>query len=63
METKDKNTVGKLCLELAKTERNFILKKGETTVALQRDDIERAYEDRLFAMVEKVAGGEKKAGK
>jgi Skp family chaperone for outer membrane proteins len=63
LQVKDKNTVGKLCLELAKTERNFILKKGETTAALQRDDIERAYEDRLFAMVERVAGGERKAGK
>jgi hypothetical protein len=63
LDTKDKSTIQKLCLELAKTERNFILKKGETTAALQRDEIERDYENRMFAMVEKIVGTEKKASK
>lgn len=33
-----------ISVELAKTERNFILKKGESTVALQREEIEARYE-------------------
>jgi hypothetical protein len=54
MRTKDTKIVDKLCLELAKTERNFVLKKGESTVALQREGIERDYENRIFAMIEKI---------
>jgi hypothetical protein len=57
---KDAKTADKVCLELAKTERNFILKRGETTVALQRDEIERDYESRLITMIEKILGAERK---
>jgi hypothetical protein len=36
-----KSTFDKMCIELVKTERNFILKKGETTLSLRRDEIEQ----------------------
>lgn len=38
------DAVKTISAELAKTERNFILKKGESTVALQREEIEARYE-------------------
>jgi|tagenome__1003787_1003787.scaffolds.fasta_scaffold20947338_3 hypothetical protein len=49
---KDGKIPEKLVLELAKTERNFILKKGETTVGIQRDMIERDYEAQIGKIVE-----------
>jgi len=58
-DTRDPKIVDKQCLELAKTERNFVLKKGESTVTLQRDAIERDYENRMVAFVEKILGGKK----
>lgn len=59
MQTKDNAVVGAICQDLAKTERNFVLKKGESTVALKRDEIERDYETRLFTLIEKLESSEK----
>ena len=37
----DKPTIKHMCNELIKTERNFILRKGETTIALRKDELEQ----------------------
>jgi hypothetical protein len=50
----DKDAINKIALELVKSERNFILKKGESTVALQREVFERDYESLISKTVESV---------
>jgi hypothetical protein len=50
----DPKIIEKVCTELLKTERNFVLKKGETTVGLQRETIERDYDAQLTKMLEAV---------
>jgi hypothetical protein len=47
-----KTTLDKLCLELAKTERNFVLKKGETTISLRRDEIEQMDDSSVAKLLE-----------
>jgi len=54
LQHKDVKALEKLFMELMQTERNFILKKGETTVALQRDTIEKDYESQITKLVEAV---------
>lgn len=49
-----KDTLDKICLELVKTERNFILKKGETTISLRRDEIEQMNDNSVARIVEQV---------
>jgi hypothetical protein len=51
---KDQKLIEKVCQELVKTERNFVLKKGETTVALQREQIEKDYDAFLTKAVETI---------
>lgn len=61
IQSKDNKVIEKTALEMLKTERNFILKKGETTLALQKDQLERENDNRLIAMLERMAGvGSKK---
>jgi hypothetical protein len=52
MRQKDEKTIEKIAVELVKTERNFILKNGETTVAIQRETIEQDYDTRLNKTLE-----------
>ncbi|GEO97832.1 hypothetical protein [Methylobacterium haplocladii] len=52
--TDDKKLIGSICNEITKTERNFILKKGQTTVSLRRDEMEIQYENNLLAKVERI---------
>ncbi|MGY5801884.1 hypothetical protein ACXHMN_11155 [Rhizobium sp. LEGMi12c] len=47
----DKKLLSTIATELSKTERNFILKKGETTINLQREQLELAQES---ALIEKI---------
>ena len=67
MQSGNKDAVAKITAELSKAERNFILKKGETTVGLQREEIEARYEaavaekaenllDKLGSLVRPTAG-------
>ena len=57
--TKDKKTLERIAMELARAERNFILKKGETTVALQRDEVEKQLESTLSSNLGKLLRGQK----
>lgn len=42
--SQDEDTAAKIALELVKTERNFILKKGESTLTLRKEEMENAYD-------------------
>lgn len=44
LESKNADAIKTISSELSKAERNFILKKGDTTVGLQREEIEARYE-------------------
>ncbi|KWV58209.1 hypothetical protein AS156_36020 [Bradyrhizobium macuxiense] len=52
----DTKAVEKIAFEFAKTERNFVLKKGETTVAIQRESFEKDYDAHLIKVVEAAVG-------
>ncbi|MEZ0003198.1 hypothetical protein [Sinorhizobium fredii] len=54
LENKNANAVKTISEELAKAERNFILKKGETTVGLQREEIEARYEAMVATKAENL---------
>lgn len=58
LESKNADAIKAISSELAKAERNFILKKGDTTVGLQREEIEARYEmmvaTRAEALIDKV---------
>ena len=41
------DALGKVYSDLAMTERNFVLRKGETTVTLRRDEVDQAHIERL----------------
>jgi hypothetical protein len=43
----DHATLAKIYIDLAATERNFVLKKGESTVALRRDEIDQSHYENL----------------
>ena len=49
-----KPTLDKMCMELVKTERNFVLKKGETTLSLRRDEIEQMSDNSVAKLVERI---------
>lgn len=48
------DAVTAIAAEMAKTERNFILKKDETTVGLQREEIEARYEAMVATKAENL---------
>jgi hypothetical protein len=50
----DKKLVDKSCLEMLKSERNFILKKGESTLSVMRDKIEQDYDSKIAHVIEKI---------
>lgn len=52
--TQDKETIAALCKDAAATERNFILKKGESTVGLRREQLELRQEAALMQMFERL---------
>ncbi|MBV9771447.1 MAG: hypothetical protein JOZ32_17885 [Bryobacterales bacterium] len=54
MKNGDKATINKICLEMAKAERNFILKKGETTLALRTAEVETAADKSMGAYLDKL---------
>jgi hypothetical protein len=54
LRTNDKRAIASICSEIAKTERNFLLKKGETTMSLRREEIERDYDLKLNALFKDV---------
>jgi hypothetical protein len=50
----DKDNIKKICADMSKTERNFILKKGETTLALKGEELEQASDRTITGIVERV---------
>lgn len=50
----DKETVKNLMLELAKTERNFVLKKGESTVEIEKNKSDINSNDKLLGGILKI---------
>lgn len=50
----DKETVKSLMLELAKTERNFVLKKGESTVEIEKNRADTNSNDKLIGGILKI---------
>ncbi len=52
--SKDEKVGAQILAELIKVERNFRLKKGETTVALLREEIEARYESAVMGQAEKL---------
>jgi hypothetical protein len=57
-----KTTLDKMCLELVKTERNFVLKKGETTISLRRDEIEQMDDSSVAKLIENILNSRDSAG-
>ncbi|MES5099263.1 hypothetical protein ABUK73_13620 [Agrobacterium sp. BA1120] len=49
----EKSSVLAIAKLLAQTERNFILKKGETTINLKREELETAHEATILSAVER----------
>lgn len=50
----DENTLGKILIELSKTERNFILKKGESTVEVEKEKLESNFYKETLESVAKL---------
>jgi len=51
----DKSTIKKLCEDLSKTERNFLLKKGETTINQKSLENEYERDQSLVSTIENLA--------
>lgn len=49
----DKDVLKNICIEMSKVERNFILKKGEMTVALKAAELELGSDRKLMEFLEK----------
>lgn len=54
MWSKNTKLAGEIALQIAKTERNFLLKKGETTVHLYREELEQRYETAVAGQLERL---------
>jgi hypothetical protein len=54
-----KEMIDRLCMELVKTERNFILKKGETTLSLRRDELEQRNDITMTKLIEHLLDARK----
>jgi hypothetical protein len=52
--TGDNAAIEKICSEMARTERNFILKKGETTLALRTAELELNADRNIGASLDKL---------
>jgi hypothetical protein len=50
----DKEIIKKICTEMSKIERNFILKKGETTISLRGEELEQLSDKSLIGLIDKV---------
>ena len=53
METGNENSVGEILLRLAQTERNHVLKKGQSTVDVERRKTEKEAFDGLIQAIVK----------
>lgn len=51
----EKNLISHIAKELSKTERNFIIKKGDTTVGLRREEMEIDFETSVISRLERLA--------
>jgi hypothetical protein len=51
---KDSPSLARILVELASTERNFVLKKGESTVTLRRDEIDHSHLEHLAGALTNV---------
>jgi hypothetical protein len=52
--TNDKEIIKKICADMSKTERNFILKKGEATLSFRTEKLEKEYDRSLLGLFEKI---------
>lgn len=50
----EKDTINNLIIEIAKTERNFVLKKGESTVEIEKNKIDTNSNDKLLGGILKI---------
>ena len=50
----DRDTINNLVTELAKTERNFVLQKGESTVEIEKNKIDENSSNKLINMILKI---------
>lgn len=50
----DRSSVTAIAKVLAQTERNFVLKKGETTINLKREELETAHEATILSALERI---------
>lgn len=50
----DKAIIEKMCAEMSKAERNFTLKKGESTIELRREEEASKHDPRLWALFEAI---------
>jgi hypothetical protein len=49
----DVDAIKKACVEMLRVERNVILKKGETTLSLRKDEIEQEYDKNIISILER----------
>ena len=49
----DKEALKKLSYDLAKTERNFLLKKGETTIVLRTEELSQTGDRTMMDLMQK----------
>jgi hypothetical protein len=54
LQSGDKKAVEKIALEMSRSERNTILKKGERSITADRDDAEREYDKGVGAKLDKL---------
>ncbi|OUI98844.1 hypothetical protein [Acetobacter sp. DsW_54] len=50
----DLNLINSICEKISNVERNFILKKGETTISLKGQEIDNKGDERIFKFVENL---------
>jgi|SRR5271166_3052622 len=50
----DKDAVKKISGDMSKTERNFILKRGETTLSLRSEEIEQINDKTIVGILERI---------
>jgi flagellar hook-basal body complex protein FliE len=57
--TDDKKTLNQIILDINKTERNYILKKGETTVEIEaaksQNNYDKSFTDNLKSLVDSIS--------
>ncbi|MDK8742223.1 hypothetical protein QP850_16175, partial [Escherichia coli] len=53
-EFKNEDMIKELAMLLMKTERNFILEKGQTTVSIEKDRLQNLSDSKLTTMISEI---------